>query len=191
MGTILKLPLQFYLRDDVVQISRELLGCYLFTSIDGLLTGGRIVETEAYRGAEDRACHAYNNLRTKRTNVMFQQGGVSYVYLCYGMHNMLNVVTNQEGTPHAILIRAIEPVEGVDVMQMRRKKEKIDKTFTNGPGTVAQALGIDRRLNGLSLLEETLWIEIGETPKKIEAGPRIGVDYAGQDAKLPWRFIAK
>jgi DNA-3-methyladenine glycosylase len=123
--------------------------------------------------------------------VMFQQGGISYVYLCYGMHNMLNIVTNQEGTPHAILIRAIEPVDGIVCMLKRRKKEKVDKTLTNGPGTVAQAFGIDRRLNGLSLLGETLWIEKGEIPKRIVAGPRIGIDYSGQDAELPWRFIAR
>lgn len=187
----MKLPLEFYLRDDVVSISSELLGCLLFTSIGGVVTGGRIIETEAYRGAEDRACHAYNNRKTTRTEVMFRQGGVSYVYLCYGMHNMLNVVTNREGLPHAVLIRAIEPLVGIDVMMKRRKKERIDTTFTKGPGTVAQALGIDRRLNGVSLLGESLWIEEGERPTKIEAGPRVGVDYAGPDALLPWRFQIK
>lgn len=191
MGTGLKLPLDFYLRDDVVQISRELLGCYLYSSIGGALTGGKIIETEAYRGAEDRACHAHKNRRTPRTEVMFHCGGVSYVYLCYGLHNLLNVVTNQEGIPHAILIRAIEPISGIETMLKRRKKEKIDKTLTSGPGSVARALGIDRQLNGFSFLGETLWIEKGEKPKKIRATPRIGVDYAGEDAKLPWRFLIK
>lgn len=191
MGSGITLPLAFYLRDDVVQISQELLGCHLFTSLDGVLTGGRIIETEAYGGAQDRACHAYNNRVTKRTEVMFRQGGISYVYLCYGMHNMLNVVTNRETIPHAILIRALEPLEGIETMRERRKKEKIDKTLTNGPGALTQALGIDRQLNGISLHGETLWIEKGERPKQIVAGPRIGIDYAGQDASLPWRFLAK
>lgn len=185
----MKHPLDFYVRDDVVQISRELLGSYLFTSIDGYVTGGKIIETEAYRGPEDRASHAYNNRRTHRTEVMFHQGGVSYVYLCYGLHNMLNVVTNREGTPHAVLIRAIEPLEGIEMMLKRRKKEKRDTTLTNGPGTVARALGIDRQLNGASLLGETVWIEKGENPKKIVTRPRVGIDYAGEDAKLPWRFL--
>jgi len=102
----------------------QLLGCYLFTSIAGCVTGGKIIETEAYRGAEDRASHAYNNRRTNRPEVMFHQGGVSYVSLCYGMHNMLNVVTNQEGVPHAILIRAIKPLEGIEMMLKRRKKKE-------------------------------------------------------------------
>ncbi len=190
MGTGLKLPVEFYIRDDVVSISRELLGCFLFTSIGGIVTGGRIIETEAYRGAEDKACHAYNNRRTKRTEVMFWQGGISYVYLCYGMHNMLNIVTGGEGTPHAVLIRAIEPTAGIDLMLRRRKKEKMDKSLANGPGTVAQALGIDRSMNGVSVSGTRLWIEKGERPHKILAGPRVGVGYAGQDALLPWRFRA-
>lgn len=189
MGTRLKLD--FYLRDDVVQISQDLLGCLLYSAIDGHVTAGRIIETEAYRGAEDRACHAYQNRRTKRTEVMFQEGGVSYVFLCYGMHHMLNVVTNKAGMPHAILIRAIEPLEGIEIMQIRRKKEKVDKTFTNGPGTVAKALGIDRRANGISFLGKTLWIEEGARPETVISGPRIGVAYAGEDAKLPWRFRVK
>lgn len=189
MGTCLKLSLDFYQRDDVVQISRELLGCYLFTSLDGVITGGKITETEAYKGAEDRACHAYLNRRTARTEVMFHPGGVSYVYLCYGMHHLLNIVTNEANIPHAVLIRAIEPLEGVERMLKRRKKNKIDTMFTNGPGKVAQALGIDKKLNGHSLIGETIWIEKGEKPTKIVAGPRIGVDYAGEDAKLPWRFL--
>lgn len=182
----LKLPLHFYLNDDVVKLSRKLLGCNLFTKIGGELTGGRIIETEAYRGAEDRACHAYNNRRTERTEVMFHQGGIAYVYLCYGMHYMLNIVTNVANVPHAILIRAIEPIIGKEIMLKRRGREEVD-----GPGKVAQALGIDKSLNGVSLAGDLIWIEKGEVPKKIVASPRIGVDYAGEDAKLPWRFTTK
>ncbi|MEZ5314802.1 MAG: DNA-3-methyladenine glycosylase [Chlamydiales bacterium] len=187
----MKLPLNFYLRDNVVKISQELLGCLLFTSIEGLLTGGKIIETEAYRGPEDRASHAYKNRLTKRNQVMFQEGGVIYVYLCYGIHSMLNIVTNHQGLPHAILIRAITPLIGINTMLQRRQKKKIDKTFVNGPGRVAQALGIDKNLNGYSLLEETIWIEKGKPSKTIIAKPRVGIDYAGQDALLPWRFLFK
>jgi len=186
-----KIPESFYLDDDVVSLSRALLGKYLFTCFDGVVTGGRITETEAYRGPEDRACHAYNNLRTARTDVLFRRGGVCYVYLCYGIHHLLNVVTNHEGIPHAILIRAIEPLVGVSTMMKRRKKTKLDITLTSGPGSLAQALGIDRKLNGISLLSDTIWVEDRkETPssEKILVGPRVGIDYAGEDAFLPWRF---
>lgn len=183
-----KLEESFYLSDDVVQLAQELLGKYLFTFIDGKLTGGQIIETESYKGPEDRASHAYNNRRTKRTEVMFHKGGICYVYLCYGIHNLLNIVTNVEGTPHAILIRAIAPMIGVDVMQRRRKKDDL-KTLTNGPGSVARALGVDMSLNGQPLTENVIWIEEkGILRKKIEASPRVGVDYAGKDALLPWRF---
>ncbi|MFZ0565222.1 MAG: DNA-3-methyladenine glycosylase [Chlamydiales bacterium] len=186
----MKLELDFYLRNDVISISRELIGNYLFTSIGGEVTGGRILETEAYRGPDDRASHAYNNRRTKRTEVMFHKGGICYVYLCYGIHNLLNIVTNQKDIPHAILIRAIEPCDGIPTMLKRRKKTKIDKTVASGPGSVAQALGVSRKLNGVSLLQNTIWIEKGTPLSNIQATSRIGVDYAGEDALLPWRFYA-
>ncbi|HUM45513.1 MAG TPA: DNA-3-methyladenine glycosylase [Chitinophagales bacterium] len=186
-----KLPRSFYLRDDVLQIARELPGKFLMTKIDGVKTGGMITEVEAYAGASDRASHAYNNRRTNRTEVMYAKGGTAYVYLCYGIHHLFNVVTNQPNVPHAILIRAIEPVEGVEVMMQRRNKLKFDVTLTAGPGSVSQALGISTRHTGMSLLSNVIWLEdrgIKISPKKMMAGKRIGVDYAGEDALLPYRF---
>lgn len=190
----MKLLQSYYLGPDVVAISKNLLGKYLFTCINGELTGGFIVETEAYNGAVDRASHAYGNRRTNRTEIMFQQGGIAYIYLCYGIHEMLNVVTSVEGQPHAILIRAIEPTEGIDIILHRRKMETIKPNITAGPGSVAKALGIDRKLNGISLQSDTLWIEdtgLVFTDEQIAAVPRIGVAYAGQDALLPYRFYVK
>lgn len=165
----------FYLHDDVVALSRSLLGKYLFTSQNGSVQGGYITETEAYRGPEDRASHAYNMRRTKRTEVMFQKGGICYVYLCYGVHHLLNVVTNQENIPHAILIRGI----------------RTQDTNIVGPGNVTKALGIDMSFNGQSLLtKQRIWIEERSPVNgKIISSPRIGIDYAGKDALLPWRFI--
>jgi DNA-3-methyladenine glycosylase len=185
------LSLDFYQRHDVVQIAQDLLGKTLFTNIDGILTGGTIIETEAYAGATDRACHAYNNRRTKRTEVMFHSGGIAYVYLCYGIHHLLNVVTNIEGIPHAVLIRAIQPTHGIDEMLKRRKKSALDSTLTSGPGSVCQAIGITHQQNGMPFSSKTLWIERSDliVPRdKIHASARVGVDYAQEDALLPWRF---
>src|ERR1700748_1924715 len=134
----MKLPQSFYERDDVVAISKELLGKYLFTSIDGEITGGYIVETEAYNGIIDKASHAYGNRNKNRTKVMFGQGGVAYVYLCYGIHEMFNIVTSTEGEPHAILIRAVNPTDGIDVMLQRRKMNALKPNITSGPGSVAK-----------------------------------------------------
>jgi DNA-3-methyladenine glycosylase len=190
----LKLPHSFYLNTDVVSVSKSLLGKYLFTCINGLVTGGYIVETEAYNGVIDRASHAFANRKTTRTQTMFQEGGIAYIYLCYGIHEMLNVVTSVEGQPHAILIRAIEPVTGIDIMQARRNMEMVKPNITAGPGSVAKALGITRNLNGISLQSDALWIEdrgLYFTDEQIAAVPRIGVAYAGQDALLPYRFYVK
>lgn len=190
----MKLPLSFYLGNDVVASSKALLGKYLFTSINGLVSGGFIVETEAYNGIVDKASHAYGNRRTKRTEVMFGEGGVAYVYLCYGIHEMLNVVASVEGDPKAILIRAIEPTEGLDAILHRRSMETIKPNITAGPGSVAKALGIDRQLNGISLQSDSIWIEdrgLSFPDDQIVAVPRIGVAYAGQDALLPYRFYVK
>lgn len=187
-----KLKKDFYLRDDVVQISKELLGKYLYTKLDGKLTGGIITETEAYAGAIDRASHAYGNRRTKRTEIMFAEGGTAYVYLCYGIHHLFNVVTGKKDNPHAVLIRAVKPIAGISTILRRRFKSKIDKTISGGPGTVSQALGIKTIHSGLSLLGTKIWIEdkgIKINRKEIIAGPRVGVDYAGEDALLPYRFI--
>ena len=190
----MKLPQSFYLENDVFYISRNLLGKYLFTCIDGLATGGYIVETEAYNGAIDKASHAYGDRRTARTETMYQQGGIAYIYLCYGIHEMLNVVAAPEGTPHAVLIRAINPTEGLDIMLHRRNMAVVKPNITAGPGSVAKALGINRKLNGISMESDTLWIEdrgLSFPDKQIAAVPRIGVAYAQEDALLPYRYYVK
>ena len=190
----MKLPRSFYERDDVITISRELIRKYVFTNIDGEVTGGYIVETEAYNGIIDRASHAYGNRNTPRTKVMYEAGGIAYVYLCYGIHEMLNVVVSAEGQPHAILIRAIQPTDGLEIMQHRRKMATIKPAITSGPGSVAQALGISRNINAISLQSDTLWIEdrgLTFPDDSIAAVPRVGVAYAGQDALLPYRFYVK
>jgi DNA-3-methyladenine glycosylase len=190
----LKLPPSYYLGSDVVAISKSLLGKYLFTSINGLVSGGYITETEAYNGVVDRASHAFGNRQTPRTKIMYEQGGIAYIYLCYGIHEMLNVVTSVEGQPHAILIRAIEPTTGIDIMLARRNMLTLKPNITAGPGSVAKALGIDRKLNGISLQSDALWIEdkgLSFSDDQIVAVPRIGVAYAGEDALLPYRFYVK
>lgn len=190
----MKLPESYYLSSDVVSIAKSLIGKYLFTCIDGLITGGYIVETEAYNGVVDKASHAYGNRLTPRTSIMFEQGGIAYIYLCYGIHEMLNVVTSVGGQPHAILIRAIQPTIGLDIMQDRRNMAIIKSNITRGPGSVAKALGISRKINGISLQSDTLWIEdqgLTFPDEEIAAAPRIGVDYAGDDALLRYRFYVK
>ena len=185
------IPLTFFQQDDVVCLSRQLIGKYLFTNIDNQLTGGVITETEAYRGPEDRASHAYGNRRTERNEVMYHLGGVSYVFICYGIHSMFNIVTNIEGIPHAILIRAIKPTVGIEQMFVRRGKNKSESQLTSGPGSLCQALGITKKHNGIALIRNTIWLEdrnFSFDPSTIIAGPRIGIDYAGKDTKLPWRF---
>lgn len=186
------LPLSFYQDSDVVKIAKKLLGKYLLTKIgNNPVTGGMIIETEAYAGPEDKASHAYGNRRTKRTEVMFHKGGVAYVYLCYGIHSLFNVVTNQEGTPHAVLIRAIRPEIGIETMLKRRGKTKLDNTLTNGPGSLAKALGIGLKHNGVKLNSPPIWIEdrgVHVQKKQIEESPRIGIDFAKEHALLDWRF---
>ena len=189
-----KVPVEFYVREDVVQISQDLLGKVLCTHIDGQVTKAIIIETEAYAGTTDKASHAHGGRRTKRTEPLYAQGGTAYVYLCYGIHHLFNVVTNEIDTPHAILIRAGEPLEGSELMRKRRKKQIIDKSLLAGPGTLAQALGITTGLTGTSLLEDRIWIEDQQNiinPKSVIAGPRVGIDYAEEDAQLPYRFRVK
>lgn len=189
----MKLTNDFYQRTDVVQIARDLLGKELITNIDGELTSGIITETEAYNGIVDRASHAYGGKFTPRTQTMYAAGGVSYVYLCYGIHHLFNVVTNIEGVPHAVLIRNIKPLKGLETILQRRNKTKANKTLSTGPGTLSQALGIKTIHNGLLLQENTIWIEdvgLKIDPENIKSTPRIGVDYAGEDALLPYRFVA-
>lgn len=187
------LPLSFYLDEDVVKIGKNLLGKYLFTNTDGHKTGGIIVETESYAGITDRASHAYNNRKTQRTQTMYEKGGIAYIYLCYGMHSLLNVVTNIERIPHAVLIRAIEPTTGIDIMLKRRKKTKLERSLTAGPGALTKALKIDQKHNGLLFTSKQLWIEDGKKilQKDIICSPRVGVEYAKEDAKLPFRFRIK
>jgi DNA-3-methyladenine glycosylase len=190
----MKIPESYYLDTDVVKLSRDLIGKYLFSRLDGVVTGGYIVETEAYNGVIDKASHAYGNRLTPRTQTMFMQGGVAYVYLCYGIHEMLNIVTSVEGQPHAILIRAINPTIGLDIMQYRRNMAVIKPNITMGPGSVAKALGVSRKINGISLQSDTLWLEdrgLTFTDDEVAAVPRVGVDYAGDDAFLPYRFYVK
>lgn len=199
----MKLEKDFYLHEDVVQVAKDLLGKYLCTKIDGKLTSGIITETEAYAGEIDKASHAFGNRRTNRTEIMFADGGVSYVYLCYGIHHLFNVVTNFRDTPHAVLIRAIKPADGLETILERRnmsgkgkaadilQKDKKNK-IAGGPGTVSQALGIKTKHTGLDLTGKVIWIEdrgLKIHKKDIIAGPRVGVDYAGDHAQWPYRFI--
>lgn len=190
-----KLSLSFYQRPNVIQVAKELLGKILVTNWNGIETSGRIVEVEAYNGIVDKASHASGGRRTKRNEVMYGKGGVSYVYLCYGIHHLFNVVTNKAETPHAILIRALEPIKGIDVMLKRTNKRKLDYTLTKGPGNVSKALGISfKEHSGLSLLSKELFIAEDDfvlNKKDLVASPRIGVDYAGDDAALPYRFYIK
>jgi DNA-3-methyladenine glycosylase len=184
----------FYDRNDVTTIAKELLGKILVTNFNSTLTSGRIVETEAYAGAGDKASHAYGNRRTARTEVMFGNPGTAYVYLCYGIHHLFNVVTNRKDIPHAILIRAVEPLAGIESMLLRTGKIKKDYTLTRGPGNVSRALGIFTFHTGISLLSNELFI--GDDGYKLDesrimATTRIGVDYAAEDAFLPYRFIIK
>lgn len=189
-----KLSSEFYQRNHVTDIAKELLGKQLVTNINGELTGGIIVETEAYNGITDRASHAFGGRLTERTKTMYEAGGVSYVYLCYGIHYLFNVVTGQKDIPHAVLIRGIEPTIGVDIMLERRNMTTVKPTLSAGPGVLSKALGITKELNAKSLLDEEIWIEdIGydlATHKMIEC-ERIGVAYAKEDALLPWRYYLK
>ncbi len=185
-----KLDRSFYLNEDVVQVAQDLLGKVLVSNVDGVLAAGRIVETEAYCGRGDKACHA-NGKRTPRTEVMYGQGGHAYVYLCYGIHHLVNVVTNQEGQADAVLIRGLEPLLAIEEMRIRRGNPKAK--LSSGPGTLSQAMGIHVGMSGTDLLGEQLWIAKPrvETPVEIVSGTRIGVEYAEEDALRPWRFIIK
>ena len=189
-----KLSTDFYERDDVTQIAKELLGKYIITTFEQQTTVGLIVETEAYAGIIDKASHAYNNRRTARTEVMFGPAGVSYVYLCYGIHHLLNVVSGTAGNPQAVLIRAIEPTVGIELMLERRKMEKLAARITAGPGALSQALGIDKQLNAKELSANEIWIEDSDrqyTEDEIVATTRIGVAYAQEHALWPFRFYLK
>lgn len=189
----MKLQSDFYLCADVVQVACDLLGKLLITKLNGIYTSGIITETEAYAGIADKASHAYGNRRTQRTLTLYKTGGVAYVYLCCGIHHLFNVVTNAENIPHAVLIRSVEPVDGIQKMQKRRNQAAVNQ-LTTGPGKLSQALGITTQLDGRSLLQNAVWVEdIGCAVEQdnIFSTKRIGVDYAGEDAKLPYRFYLK
>ncbi|NNC82250.1 MAG: DNA-3-methyladenine glycosylase [Flavobacteriales bacterium] len=185
------LPPNFYLDASTLDIARQLLGKVIRTEREGQVTSGIINETEAYLGIEDRAAHSYNDRRTARTETMYARGGIAYVYLCYGIHEMFNVVVQEEGVPHAILVRSVIPMEGLDIIHRRRAMTR-SKGLSDGPGKLCQALAIDRRMDGITLdsPELSLWEEGHRVPQdEIQVGPRIGVDYAGEDALLPYRFL--
>ena len=189
-----KLTIDFYNRKEVLLIAAELLGKIIVTCVDGNVTSGRIVETEAYIGLTDKASHSWLGKRTARNEHMYAQAGTSYVYICYGIHQMFNVVTNAKDIPDAVLIRAVEPLEGGGIMLTRTGKEKPDYTLTKGPGNVGKALGINKMHSGISLQGETIYIASdGYKPDKKQIGTskRIGVEYAEKDALLPYRFYIR
>jgi DNA-3-methyladenine glycosylase len=188
MGT--KLPREFYTRSNVVAVARDLLGKLLVVpNQTGRRVCGLIVETEAYRGPLDRAAHSYGGRRTKRTETMYGVGGTAYVFFVYGMYNQFNVVTNVKDAPHAVLIRALEPAEGIELMRKRRHGQP-DHNLTNGPGKLCIAMGIDRKLDAADLRGDSVWLEPGRSiPRsQIASGPRIGIDYAEEWVDKPWRF---
>jgi DNA-3-methyladenine glycosylase len=189
----IKLPRDFYTRPNVLHVARDLLGKLLVVpNQNGKRVSGRIVEVEAYRGPQDRAAHSYGGRRTRRTEPMYGIGGTAYVFFVYGMYYQFNVVTNVVDTPHAVLIRALEPVEGIELMRKRRSGQP-DHNLTNGPGKLCIALDIDRRLDGDDLLGHKVWLEedVKIPRSRIMFGPRIGIDYAAEWKDKPWRFWIK
>lgn len=192
----MKLGLDFYTQPDILKICKQLLGTVLMSNIDGKITGGRIVELEAYRGSVDKASHAFPNKITPRTSTMFENGGVAYVYLCYGIHRLFNIVTNSPGEPDVILIRALQPEVGENHMMERRGIEGGQNTagMTSGPGKLTAALSIGLEHNNIDLIGDTIWVETDGPDVRdteIKVSERIGVGYAGEDALLPWRFSIK
>ncbi len=188
------LPLEFYRREDTLQIAKELLGRELIVrGFDDFVTGGIITEVEAYLGGQDKGCHAYGYKKTARNQVMFQAGGVAYVYFCYGMYDMFNIVTHKEGEPHAILIRSVKPTQGKKIILRRRKQSRISPMTSAGPGRLTMALAINRSHNGKSLISEDLYVLEKPAMKDFEivATPRIGIAYAEEDAMKPYRFYIK
>ncbi|MDR6525101.1 DNA-3-methyladenine glycosylase [Chryseobacterium rhizosphaerae] len=190
----MKLPHSYYSNQDVLFLAQNLLGKVLFTEIGDAITAGIIVETEAYFGVQDKASHAYGGRRTNRTEPLYSHGGISYVYLCYGIHHLFNVVSSVEDDPHAVLIRAVEPLIGKEIMEHRRNMPSSKAAISSGPGSAAKALGIDQSFNKKDLTGDEIWIEdhgILYKSDEIITGPRIGVAYAQEDALLPWRFFVK
>ncbi|WP_412469012.1 DNA-3-methyladenine glycosylase [Pedobacter sp. KLB.chiD] len=190
----MKLRPEYYQNEDVVSLAKDLLGKVLYTKIGNEVTAGIIVETEAYFGVKDKASHAYGGRRTNRTETMYGAGGIAYVYLCYGMHHLFNVVTSVEDDPHAVLIRGVEPLVGIDIIEQRRNMPHAKGAISAGPGSAAKALGIDKTFNAKNLCADEIWIEdhgIRYPEEDIAATPRIGIAYAKEHALLPWRFFVK
>ena len=190
----MKLKEEYYLNEDVVSLAKDLLGKILYTKIDNEITAGIIVETEAYFGIKDKASHAYGGRRTNRTETMYSNGGIAYVYLCYGMHDLFNIVSSKENDPHAVLIRGIEPLVGIDIIEQRRNMPHTKGAISAGPGSAAKALGIDKTFNAKNLTGDEIWIEdhaIRYLDEDIAATPRVGIAYAKEHALLPWRFFVK
>lgn len=189
----MKFKRSFYNNPDVLQVAKQLIGQTLCTSIKGQLVKTKITEVEAYCGRTDEGCHAYPNKRTKRTEVLYGAGGFAYVYLCYGIHNMLNVVTNKVGLANCILIRAVEPIDGIEIMIERRGLKKAALSLSTGPGCVGQALGINLTMYGTDFLGDTIWIESADAIPESDIGSsaRIGMNFDGPDKYLPWRFFIK
>jgi len=188
-----KLSRDFYLRKGTIRVARDLLGKLLVVPTDdGTRVSGMIVEAEAYLGIEDKAAHSYGGRRTARNEVTYGEGGHVYVFFVYGMYYQLNLVTGPAEHAHVVLIRAVEPIEGIEIMRERRGK-MVDKNLTSGPGKLTIAFGIDRSLNGEDLLGNRIWVEEYKNFKKSEiaSGPRIGIDYAEEFVKEPWRFWVK
>jgi len=187
-----KLPATYYQNNDVVFLAKDLIGKTIISMVDGKRTSGIITETEAYRGYDDKACNAHLGRFTDRTKIMYETGGVAYVYLCYGIHNLFNIITNTNEQADAILIRAVEPMNGIETMLERRDKEKLDKTLTSGPGNFSKAFGMDRSHYGEDLTGDVVWIENDDEfrfrESEITISKRIGIDYAEEDKDLPWRF---
>ncbi len=189
-----KLALDFYSRKDVISIARELLGKIVVTNFEGKVTSGRIVEAEAYIALTDKASHSFAGRRTTRNEHMYAAAGTAYVYICYGMHQMFNIVTNEKNIPDAVLVRAIEPLQGIDIMLQRTGKIKADHTLTKGPGNVGKALGIFKHHSGLHLLDDEIYLlddEFVLEEHQIGTSGRIGVASAGADALLPYRFYVR
>jgi len=188
-----KIPLDYYQNTDTLKLAKDLIGKLIFTQIEkGRVCGGIITETEAYLGATDKASHAYNNRRTSRTETMYLPGGVAYIYLCYGIHHLFNIVSNKADIPHAILIRGVFPVLGKEIMM--KNTGKSNPYPLDGPGKLTKALGISTTHNSILLTGNTIWLEdhkIKISESDIMVTPRIGIDYAGEDAGLPYRFVVK
>jgi len=185
-----KLDRDFFTRTDTLRVARDLLGKLLVVpTADGRRVSGTIVETEAYLGEIDKAAHSYGGRRTARNEITYAEGGHVYVFFVYGMYYQLNLVTGSADHPHVVLIRAVEPVEGIEIMRERRGAMK-DKNLTSGPGKLCIAFGITRELNGEDLMRDRIWVEDHRDLKKSEiaSGPRVGIDYAEEFIDMPWRF---